>query len=931
MTIGNMIYKLIIGPLELLFEVIFTIANRNIKNPGLSIIFLSLTMNLLVLPLYKRADAIQEEERSKTKLMQPWVEHIRKTFSGDERYMILQTYYRQNNYKQTDVLKGSIPLMLEVPFFIAAYNFLSHLRLLQGISFGPINDLGSPDGLIAIGGLTINLLPILMTAINAASASIYMKGMPLKSKVQMYGMAAVFLVLLYDSPSGLVFYWTLNNVFSLVKNIFSKVPSPEKLLRVIISILSAVGLIFVLFVHPMKNMRVQIITIVLLLLLQVPTIVSCISGKTRSYRMEYMPECGKWMLISGLCLTIICGIYIPSSVIRSSVEEFIEVGSYLSPIWYIVAAFLTAAGFFLVWLRIFYMLATKESRIIISLISVAAAIISYVDYSYFGRNYGNMSSILVYDEHIAVPSRTILINIAAIAIICLALAVTVKFLPKVLTPVIGILCLIVSATSILNVTNINKELKASQDVIKLAADNTPELVFSRENRNVIVLMLDRACGYYLPYILNEVPGLKEELSGFTFYPNTVSFGSKTNIGSPGLYGGYEYTPEKINERSDLLLADKQNEALKVMPVLFDRNKFTVTVCDPTYAGYTWIPDLSIYDEYPNIKKYITLGKFSLEEYGFTSSAETNIDLRMRNFFCYSFFRSAPVILQPTLYAGGEYNISSRTDLQNGGTQIVLDNNSASGYTNKFMNTYAVLSNLKNISSVDNNAGDTFLMMSNDTTHEPMLLQEPEYEPSWKVDNSEFESADWKRTDENGNEIYLKHNYNMREYHVNMAAILKLGEWFTWMKENGIYDNTRIIIVADHGQDFSGSPIIGFKTSKEDGDGAADGMNIDAFAFNALFMYKDFNSQGPIQTDQSFMTVADTPSIAMNGIINNPINPFTGKAINQDASIKSGKLHLQYTKEWNTTKVHGNRFAPGYWFTVQKNIFDKNNWEYLGYY
>ena len=41
-------------------------------------------------------------------------------------------------------------------------------------------------------------------------------------------MALFFLVFLYTSPSGLVFYWTLNNLFSLVKTIFYKLSTPER-------------------------------------------------------------------------------------------------------------------------------------------------------------------------------------------------------------------------------------------------------------------------------------------------------------------------------------------------------------------------------------------------------------------------------------------------------------------------------------------------------------------------------------------------------------------------------------------------------------------------------------------------------------------------------------------------------------------------------
>ena len=214
--------RLILGPLELLFDAVYAIGYRITGNPGLSIILLSLVINFLMLPLFRRADALQEEERVQARLLKPGIEKIRRAFKGDERFMILQTYYRQNHYKPWYVLKGSLSLLLEIPFFIAAYRYLSGLSLLQGAAFGPIADLGKPDQLLSLFGAPVHLLPILMTVINLISGIIYTREMPLRSKIQLYGMALVFLVLLYGSPSGLVFYWTLNNLFSLVKNILRK-------------------------------------------------------------------------------------------------------------------------------------------------------------------------------------------------------------------------------------------------------------------------------------------------------------------------------------------------------------------------------------------------------------------------------------------------------------------------------------------------------------------------------------------------------------------------------------------------------------------------------------------------------------------------------------------------------------------------------------
>ena len=62
MTVGEMLHSLLIGPLRMLFELIFSIANRFLS-PGFCIVALSFCVNILVLPLYRRADAIQAEER----------------------------------------------------------------------------------------------------------------------------------------------------------------------------------------------------------------------------------------------------------------------------------------------------------------------------------------------------------------------------------------------------------------------------------------------------------------------------------------------------------------------------------------------------------------------------------------------------------------------------------------------------------------------------------------------------------------------------------------------------------------------------------------------------------------------------------------------------------------------------------------------------
>ena len=135
MSILEILHKLVLGPIELLFDVIFSFAMSVTQGPLRSVMLLSVAVNILILPLYRKADALQKEEQETAKRLKPRIDQIREAFSGDERFMILQTFYRQNHYKPYYVLRGSLSLLLQIPFFMAAYNFLSNLTILQGAAF----------------------------------------------------------------------------------------------------------------------------------------------------------------------------------------------------------------------------------------------------------------------------------------------------------------------------------------------------------------------------------------------------------------------------------------------------------------------------------------------------------------------------------------------------------------------------------------------------------------------------------------------------------------------------------------------------------------------------------------------------------------------------------------------------------------------------
>lgn len=910
-----MLYNLLIGPLELLFEFVFVFANRIIQNPGLSIIALSLVVNFLVLPLYKKADDMQAEQRETEEKLKHWVTHIKKTFKGDERFMMLQTYYRQNNYKPTDALKGSMSLLLEIPFFMAAYNFLSGLQILQGRSFGPIHDLGAPDAMLVIGGIAINVLPILMTVLNIISGIIYTKGFSLKSKVQLYGMAVIFLVLLYNSPSGLVFYWTLNNLFSLCKNVFYKMKDPKKTLCMLSSVSGIALLVYITFFRHMPTVRSQILVSILLLMMQLPIAVYYIAKHTAK---RPAPEITKAERIAfhmgGLFLAILTGLMIPSNVIKSSPEEFINQISMINPLWYVVNAFLTAAGLFVVWFGIFYLLAAPKAQRIIGFAVWAASGVAVVDHMFFGNDFGTLNARLMYNLPPQFPWEMQLLNLlAVIAVTGIMVIVWYKKRELIRAVYVSFIAAMLGI-SVFNMGSIQKVTVKMFEKIKAGENAIATIPLSKNGKNVVILMLDRAIGSFVPYMLEEKPELKEQFAGFTYYPNTISFGAFTNAGSPALYGGYEYTPEELNKRADEYLEDKHNEALKVMPVLFDENDFDVTVCDPSYAGYDWTPDLSIYDEYPDIKKYRTIG--TMGRFKEEDALQTE-HIMERNFFCYSIFKITPTCLQDFLYSDGIYNeadampswIKDPVSFQ----QITFDRSTSIGYQQLFLNSYEVLEEMKSITDIRDDSNDTFLMMSNDTAHEPSLLSEPEYTPAQNVDNKKYDAQHEDRFELGGKTLDMAQPHQMSHYHVNMASFLKLGEWFDYLRENGVYDNTRIILVSDHGRGIYAR-----------GDLVYEGF--DTMWFNCLLMVKDFNST-EFTTDQTFMTNADTPLLAMKDMIADPTNPFTGKLITGKDKEKP-EQHLFFSDLWSTNTNSGKQFLPGDWYAVHDDARDMKNWRQL---
>ena len=158
-------------------------------------------------------------------------------------------------------------------------------------------------------------------------------------------------------------------------------------------------------------------------------------------------------------------------------------------------------------------------------------------------------------------------------------------------------------------------------------------------------------------------------------------------------------------------------------------------------------------------------------------------------------------------------------------------------------------------------------------------------------------------------------YQIMHYQTNACALLRIAAWMDYLKEQGVYDNTRIIISADHGRLMDQVDLF-----TERGDSME--------YFLPLYMVKDFNAKG-FTVSEEFMTNADTPSLAVQGVINNPVNPFTGNPLTGHEKAEGDPV-IFLSDEFSVVTNNGNKFHAGDWYTLHNgNPYVLKNWEYLG--
>jgi YidC/Oxa1 family membrane protein insertase len=192
---------------------------------GWSIILLTFTVRILILPLtFKGVKAMQ-----RLQTLQPEIKRIQQRYKDDKQRMnqeVMAFYQRE----KVNPLGSCMPLVLQIPFFIALFYLLRSDSFKEDIAanpgFYPIDNLA--EKVTGDPVLLVSLIVIYVGTQLAASAVTMVSADPMQRRI-MLALPFVFVVFIINFEAGLIVYWITTNVWTigqqlLVRKLYPKPP-----------------------------------------------------------------------------------------------------------------------------------------------------------------------------------------------------------------------------------------------------------------------------------------------------------------------------------------------------------------------------------------------------------------------------------------------------------------------------------------------------------------------------------------------------------------------------------------------------------------------------------------------------------------------------------------------------------------------------------
>ncbi len=179
--------------------------NKFTHNFGWSIVILTVALNMLFFPLRWKSSVMMKRAAALQPQMKDLQERMKKLDKNDPRMHDLQKE-QIALMKQGNPLMGCLPLLLQMPFFMAVFAILTVSIEVRNAPFiGWIKDLSSQD--------PYYILPIIMCVTMILQTALTPTTMdPMQKRIQYVMPVILTLFFFVSAPAGLVLYWMVSNL-----------------------------------------------------------------------------------------------------------------------------------------------------------------------------------------------------------------------------------------------------------------------------------------------------------------------------------------------------------------------------------------------------------------------------------------------------------------------------------------------------------------------------------------------------------------------------------------------------------------------------------------------------------------------------------------------------------------------------------------------
>ncbi len=191
-----------------------------IPNYGIAIILLTIVIRIVFWPITRKG----AQSMKRMQEIQPLVAEIRTRYKDNPQRQQKEIMALYKEHK-VNPIGGCLPLLIQIPVFIALFDVLGSAIELRFARFLWIRDLSEPENLLAgmipvVGSL--NLLPLIMTVTQIWQQKLTPQaGDPSQQKMMLF-MPVIMLVFFYKFASGLVLYWTTSQVLMILSQLYQR-------------------------------------------------------------------------------------------------------------------------------------------------------------------------------------------------------------------------------------------------------------------------------------------------------------------------------------------------------------------------------------------------------------------------------------------------------------------------------------------------------------------------------------------------------------------------------------------------------------------------------------------------------------------------------------------------------------------------------------